>query len=222
LQALPSESNVWLDTEGTISFRDQFQPDSAPHIETVSGNSQVSISTPYWDNDVSDTTFPDVLDFTTPHSGNYDLGTRLIPANSGNEAQSTYDLITASRRSQEPETSISAPLSCHDPSPMLQRRTFSKPELELTADLALYTLRSYLYVMADQDSIPPFIHPKYGDWMGIGTSRPSPLYAAIKFAKMLYLGRQRNKTLIWSLIRLEQERLLNEVSALVFRYTHRF
>jgi hypothetical protein len=56
--------------------------------------------------------------------------------------------------------------------------------------------------------------------MKIGTSRPSPLYAAIKFAKMLYLGRQRNKTLIWSLIRIEQERLLAEVSALSFRCSH--
>jgi len=94
---------------------------------------------------------------------------------------------------------------------MLERRNFSEPELDLTGDLTLHILRSYLYVMADRDSVPPFIHPKYQNLMEMGTSRPSPLYAAMKLAKMLFLGRRMNKTLIWRLIRMEQERLLNDV-----------
>lgn len=94
---------------------------------------------------------------------------------------------------------------------MLKRRKFSNPDLELAGDLALHTLGSYHYVMADQESIPPFIHPKYQSLMEPGTNRPSPVYAANKLAKVLFLGRGMNKTLIWSLIRMEQERLLNHV-----------
>ena len=100
---------------------------------------------------------------------------------------------------------------------MFERRNFSQSELELTGDLALHILRSYLYVIASRDTVPPFIHPKYRNLTEISTSRPSPLYAAIALAKMLFHGRKMNKTLIWRLIRMEQERLLNEVCAATFK-----
>ncbi|KAF3765749.1 hypothetical protein M406DRAFT_239708, partial [Cryphonectria parasitica EP155] len=44
---------------------------------------------------------------------------------------------------------------------LFERRKFSEPEIELTADLALHILRSYPYTMVNRDSVPPFIHPKY-------------------------------------------------------------
>ncbi|KAM5375402.1 hypothetical protein ACJZ2D_005963 [Fusarium nematophilum] len=209
-QDLPSKSNGLLDADDPILSLDKFGPDVAPVIDTVSGDSQLPTSTPTWDNEVVETGFPDMLDLMTPLSGDYQLVMEVEAANSSGEAQGASDYITTSGRAQEPQASIPASLLYHDPSSMLERRKFSKPELELTGDLALYTLRSYLYAIADRDSIPPFIHPKYRDLMELGTSRPSPLYAAIKLAKMLFLGRGMNKTLIWSLIRMEQERLLND------------
>ena len=116
---------------------------------------------------------------------------------------------------QARQTSLLTSLPYRDPSTMFQRRQFFEPDLELTIDLAMYILRSYLHVIANQYSVPPFIHPKYQIWMEAETHRPSPLYAAIKLAKMPFLGRGTNRTLIWSLIRMEQARLLHEVRTTV-------
>ena len=219
-QRVPSKSNGYLDADDSILFLDKLGPDLAPLINTISGDSQPPISAPIWDSEVVETGFPDVLHLMTPLSGDYHIGVEVEAGNSSGEAHGSSDYITALGSSQELQTSIPAPLPYHDPSSVLERRKFSKPELELTGDLALYTLRSYLYVMADRDSIPPFIHPKYRDLMKSGTNRPSPLYAATKLAKMLFLGRGMNKTLIWNLIRMEQERLLNDVRATILGSTY--
>ena len=191
---------------------DEFGPGVvAPSIDTISGNSQLSHTPLTWDNEVFGARFLDTLDVTTPLNGDYHLGVTIEAPHASPEAQHVSDYLTASSRPRQPSPSNLASLSYQDPSSMLERRNFSEPELDLTGDLTLHILRSYLYVMADRDSVPPFIHPKYQNLMEMGTSRPSPLYAAMKLAKMLFLGRRMNKTLIWRLIRMEQERLLNDV-----------
>lgn len=196
---------------------EKLQPDLAATIDTISGESQLSPFTPTWDNGLGENEFLNVLDLMEPLSEDYHINMDVEATTLCGENQSAY--ITASGRSEEPQTPIPASLTHNDPASILERRRFTKPELELTGDLALHTLRSFLYVMADRDSIPPFIHPKYRDWMELDTNRPSPLYAAIKLAKMLFLDRGMNKTLVWSLIRMEQERLLNDVCATILAST---
>ncbi|KAF4987225.1 hypothetical protein FDECE_15536 [Fusarium decemcellulare] len=206
----PSNNDSLLDAENPTLSLNNLEPYVAAHIDTFSGDSQLPTSPLTWDNAELTSGFLGVLDILTPFSADYHPDADIETAHSSSEAQRPVDTNTVSRRSPEPLTWILGSLPYQDPSSILERRKFSRPELQLTGDLALHTLRSYLYVMADRDCIPPFIHPKYGDLMELGTNRPSPLYAAIKLAKMLFLGRGMNKTLIWSLIRMEQERLLND------------
>jgi hypothetical protein len=190
---------------------------AAPFIDTISGNNQIPHSASTWDNEASWTGFPDVLDLLTPPDGEYHLGVYTEASTVSDETQRVPDHTTGSRHLRQPSPSIPVSLSYKDPSSMFERRNFSQMELEVTGDIALHILRSYLYVMADGDSPPPFIHPKYRDLIPIGTGRPNPLSAAMKLAKMLVLGRGMNKTLIWRLIRMEQERLLNDVRAATLR-----
>ena len=121
--------------------------------------------------------------------------------------------MTLRNQNFQPQSSIPGSLDYRDSPSLFERRRFSEPELELTGDLALHILRSYPHMMANQDSVPPFIHPKYQDLFGSDTTRPSPLFAALKLAKMLLHGKRMNKNLIWGLIRTEQERLFQEVHA---------
>ena len=49
---------------------------------------------------------------------------------------------------------------------------------------------------------------------GTGKAQPSPLDATWKLVKMLLRSQRTSKNLIWRLIRVEQERLVNEVRTL--------
>jgi hypothetical protein len=139
------------------------------------------------------------------------LGSHVDASSISSEVQSASNIITLSEQPVQSSFSIPQSLSYRDPSSLFERRKFSAPELELTGDLALHILRSYPYMMVNQGSVPPFIHPKYQYLSESDRARPNPLDAALKLAKMLLHGRRMNKSLIWGLIRIEQERLLNEV-----------
>jgi len=193
---------------------------ATPLIDTISGNDQLPPTASTWDNEASWIPVPDVLDLLTLPDGEHHLVVHTEDSTVSDETQGVPDHTTGSRHLRQPSPSIPVSLSYKDPSSTLERRHFSQMELEATGDLALHILRSYLYMMADGDSPPPFIHTMYQDLIPVGTSRPSSLSAATNLAKMLVLGRGVNKALIWRLIRMEQERLLNDVRAATLRSAH--
>lgn len=148
---------------------------------------------------------------------NPDMGIEIDIGNMPDTILATSDHTAASGHLQQPSFSLPASLSYKDPSSLLERREFSQVDLQLTSDLALHILNSYLYTMTDQGSPPPFIHPSYQYLKEIDTDRPSPLSAAMNLAKMLFIGHGANKTLIWKLIQTEQERLLYDVRAMTLK-----
>lgn len=216
----PPNINDAFSIDNSILSLDGFGPDLAdpditdPNINTIPVDTQLPPSTSTWGNGASGPGFLDALDLLTPLDGEYepDANVEAAPQSDETGRLSDYTMVV-SRRAQRLSPSIPASLLYQGPSSILERRNFSQPEHVATGDIALHMLRSYLYVMADKDCVPPFIHPKYRDLAGSSTSRPSPLHAAMRLAKLLCLGRRMNKTLIWRLIRIEQERILNDVRA---------
>ncbi|KAH8649293.1 hypothetical protein BX600DRAFT_517669 [Xylariales sp. PMI_506] len=196
---LPSSSrDFWSDLDGTA-------------IETEGGstNSSSTFTFPLWGNDVLEIEHND-SDFLIDLSGGYPLESQVVTSSNSNEPLPVYNTITLSEQFFKPSSSIPVSPSYRDPSSLFERRKFSEPDLELTGDLALHILRSYPYMLANQSAVPPFIHPKYQDLSESDAARPSPLHTALKLAKMLLHGQRMNKSLIWGLIRIEQERLLND------------
>jgi hypothetical protein len=185
----------------------------SPSIETeeTCRNNNPSFTNFTWDHQIFGPECSYVSDLTTDFGQGNPLGSHVDASSISGEVQSASNIITLSEQLLQSSFSIPASLSYRDPSSLFERRKFSEPELELTGDLALHILRSYPYMMANQGSVPPFIHPKYQYLSESDTARPNPLDAALKLAKMLLHGRRMNKSLIWGLIRIEQERLLNEV-----------
>lgn len=185
----------------------------SPSVETeeTSRYSNLSLTTFTWENDIFRPEWSYVSDLTTDLGEGYPLGSHVDASSISGELQSASNTITLSEQSLQASSSIPVSLAYRDPSSLFERRKFSEPELELTSDLALHILRSYPYMIANRGSVPPFIHPRYQYLSESETARPSSLDAALKLAKMLLHGRRMNKSLIWGLIRIEQERLLNEV-----------
>jgi hypothetical protein len=165
-----------------------------------------------WDNDLFTPEWALSSDITTNFGEDYPLGSHIDHFFMSGELESASNNVAPSEQSLQLSFSIPTPLAYRDSSSLFERRKFSEPELERTTDLALHILHSYTYVIANQGSLPPFIHPKYKCLSENDTARPSPLAAALNLAKTLLHGRRMNKSLIWGLIRIEQERLLNQVS----------
>ncbi|CAG9981237.1 unnamed protein product, partial [Clonostachys byssicola] len=128
----------------------------------------------------------------------------------GNELQPTSGTVSLPAQSIRPGSSIPMALELNSSSSLFQKRDFPETELGLASDVALHILRSYPYMIASQGAVPPFIHPQYESLDEGNTTRPSPLYASLNLVKMLLHDRRVNKGLMWGLIRIEQERLLNE------------
>jgi len=193
---------------------DDFRPclDSPSVVtEETSGSSNLSLTTFTWENDSLRPEWSFVSDLPTDLGESYALGSHVDASSIDGELQSAFNTVTLPGQSRQASSSIPVSLAYRDPSLLFERRKFSEPELELTGDLALHILRSYPYMIANRDSVPPFIHPKYQHLSKSETARPNSLDAALKLAKMVLHGRRINKNLIWGLIRTEQERILNEV-----------
>ncbi|KAF2097853.1 hypothetical protein NA57DRAFT_57031 [Rhizodiscina lignyota] len=183
---------------------------SSAEAEETSRNRNLSLTNFTWENDILSPEWLYMSDLTTDLGGGYSLGSHVNASSISGELQSASNIITPSEQSFQASSSIPVSLAYRDPSSLFERRKFSEPELELTSDLALHILRSYPYMVANRGCVPPFIHPKYQYLSESDTTRLSPLDAALNLAKMLLHGRRTNKSLIWGLIRVEQERLLNE------------
>jgi hypothetical protein len=201
---------------GNISAQSSngFRPDfDRPSVETdeTDRNNNPSFTSFTWDNQTFGPECSYVSDLMTDFGEGNPLPSLVDASSTRIDIQSASKVITLSDQSPHSSFSIPVSLSYRDHSSLFERRKFSEPELELTGDLALHILRSYPYMMANQGSVPPFIHPKYQYLSESDAARPNPLDAALNLAKMLLHGRRMNKSLIWGLIRIEQERMLNEV-----------
>jgi hypothetical protein len=184
---------------------------SSVEAEETRKESSPSLTSFTWDDDIFIPEWAHALDLTTSFGEGYPLGSHFDHFFMSSELESASNIVALSKQSLQPSLSIPRPLISRDSSSLFERRKFSQPELEHTTDLALHILHSYTYVIASQGSLPPFIHPKYKFLSENDTVRPSPLDAAMNLAKMLLHGQRMNKSLIWGLIRIEQERLFNQV-----------
>lgn len=177
----------------------------------TSGNNQPPHIAAIWENGVPWTDWPSLLGFPTPWNGDQDLHPDEGTNNISDETLSFTGHMTESGHLRQLSRSIPVSIPYKDPPSILERRHFDQPEFELTGDLALHILQSYLHSMTNWGSAPPFIHPRYESFKKPNLSHPGSLSAAIKLAKMSFLDRKTNRNLIWRLIRMEQERLLSNV-----------
>ncbi|KAK4241528.1 hypothetical protein C8A03DRAFT_41018 [Achaetomium macrosporum] len=149
-----------------------------------------------------------------PLDGETILGSGVASSTALDGVRSTPRIAVTSLPSRMPPFSLSALLSYRAPSTMLERREFtpSDSELNLTSTLAMRILRSYPFMLPDKAQVPPFIHPKYRDLVDGDTTsmRPHPLDSAMRLSKMLLEYRRSDRSFVWRLISMEQERLLYE------------
>lgn len=89
-------------------------------------------------------------------------------------------------------------------------------QFSLNKSYVLCTLRSYPSMMLPGDTLPPFIHPQClfdisGDDQVHHKSLPGPLATCAAIVQMFSVKNDGNAIFIWKAIRMEQERLLDEV-----------
>ncbi|CAJ2505222.1 Uu.00g126160.m01.CDS01 [Anthostomella pinea] len=189
-------------------------PDNPPvETEETTTSSNLPLTAFTWGDDAFTPDWSYMSDLALDLGGGDPLDSQVHASSTGSEPQSALDNTTFSEQPFQLPFGVPVSLGYRDPSSLFERRRFSEPELELTGELALHILRSYPYMMASPGSVPPFIHSHYQCLSEGDTGRPSPLNAALTLAKTLLQGRRMNKSLIWGLIRIEQERLLNEHSS---------
>ncbi|ROW13655.1 hypothetical protein VPNG_04586 [Cytospora leucostoma] len=201
----------------TVDTPSQSLQDLRPGFDSLSvepeglpTNSNLALAAFTWENDIFRPEWSHLSDLTTGSAEGIPVGPYFEASSISGALQYSSNINTPPGQSIRPSSPTPISLAYRDPSSLFERRKFSEPEVELTADLALHILRSYPYMMVNRDSVPPFIHPKYQCLSEDDEANPSPLDAALNLSKTMLHGRRMNKSLIWGLIRIEQERLLNE------------
>jgi hypothetical protein len=66
---------------------------------------------------------------------------------------------------------------------LFERSTFSDPGFAVSYDMALHILRSYSYMLAGEDNVPPFVHLQYKAPRVSNSTRPSPCQPRWKFQR---------------------------------------
>lgn len=99
-------------------------------------------------------------------------------------------------------------------------RQFKSQEFSLTREYLRSTLSSFPYMILPGKTLPEFIHPQsvVGTFEGDGTIHKSvrgPLANCLAIMQMCSIKNRGNAAFIWRAIRMEQERLLEEVRAQV-------
>jgi hypothetical protein len=79
------------------------------------------------------------------------------------------------------------------------------------ADLILHTLKSYLRMMLHHNTLPPFIHPRTIS-PDFDRGNTEPLTNCISLVHMIGTNVKGSRKLFWKNVRLECERLLEDVS----------
>lgn len=128
---------------------------------------------------------------------------------------STFRSFASTDHAPEAQVAKSFPImSIPKPLPLTVRSFVQRPRLETgtqrIANLVLHTLKSYPLMILRQNTLPPFIHPllmspkaeaKYGE----------SLDNCISLIHMLKGGLRGSRKLFWKNVRLECERMLEEV-----------
>lgn len=92
----------------------------------------------------------------------------------------------------------------------LTRRPGKQTEAQGTVNLILRTLKSYPLMMLRPDNLPPFIHPSLVSFDEEATSM-EPLNNCMSLLHMISSGVPGSRKLFWKNVRLECERLTEEV-----------
>lgn len=116
------------------------------------------------------------------------------------------------------ELSLSIPLSLPTYTPRsLIHRPKIKPETGRIANLMFHTLKSYPQMMLRPDTLPPFIHPAWVSDGVIDNDHLEPLNNCISLVHMVSSRVRGSRKLFWRNVRMECERLCEEV-CLNFNY----
>ena len=92
----------------------------------------------------------------------------------------------------------------------LHERPKSRTGAQRIANLILHTLKSYPLMMLRNNILPPFIHPSFISF-DFGNGPMEPLTNCISLMHMLGSGIQGSRKLFWKNVRLECERLYQDV-----------
>ena len=94
------------------------------------------------------------------------------------------------------------------------RSLIQRPKLKTgaqrIANLILHTLKSYPLMMLRHNTLPPFIHPRLIS-SDVENNYMEPLTNCISLVRMISSGVQGSRKLFWKNVRLECERLCEEV-----------
>jgi hypothetical protein len=162
----------------------------------------------YLDLDVPDIDFADFWNpqmnddyFQYPLSGSSSSVRHSTPS-----ANSTVQVQQAI---SSPIVSISA-LPTSNPRSLI-RRPKMKTGAQRIANLILHTLKSYPLMMIRHNNLPPFIHPSLIS-SNVENNDIEPLTNCICLVHMISGGAQGSRKLFWKNVRMECERLCEEVS----------
>jgi hypothetical protein len=93
------------------------------------------------------------------------------------------------------------------------RSLIQRPKLKAgsqrTANLILYTLKSYPRMMLRKTTLPPFIHPRLA-FSDLENNHMEPLTNCISLMHMISSGVQGSRKLFWKNVRMECEKLIEE------------
>lgn len=110
------------------------------------------------------------------------------------------------------ELSLSIPLSLptYTPRSLIQRPKV-KPGTGRIANLMFHTLKSYPQMMLRPDTLPPFIHPAWVSDGVFDSDHLEPLNNCISLVHMVSSRVRGSRKLFWRNVRMECERLCEEV-----------
>ena len=121
---------------------------------------------------------------------------------------STDQIVQVQQAICSPDVSIPK-LSFYTPRSLIQRPK-RKTGAQRIADLILHTLKSYPLMMQRHNTLPPFIHPRLISSDG-DNNHMEPLTNCISLVHMISSKVQGSRKLFWKNVRLECERLCEEV-----------
>jgi hypothetical protein len=161
----------------------------------------------YFDWDDPDIDFADFLDpQTNDETVQYpSLGSSSLVRHS---TPSTDQTVQVQQAISSPNVSIPT-LPTYTLRSLIQRPKL-KTEAQRSANLMLHTLKSYPLMMLRHNTLPPFIHPRLIS-SDVENNHMEPLTNCIILVHMISSGFQGSRKLFWKNVRLECERLCEEV-----------
>lgn len=158
-----------------------------------------------WDNpgiDFADFLSPQTNDETVQHPSS---GSSSLVRHSTSSTDQTVQVQQAISSSN-----VSIPtLPTYTHRSLIQRPKIKRGEQRI-ANLILHTLKSYPLMMLRQNTFPPFIHPRLIS-SDVENNHMEPLTNCISLVYMISSGVQENRKLFWKNVRMECERLSEEV-----------